>query len=196
MAITKGQRRAHSQLDALYDQVPALACKGRCAFSCMNGVGMSAVERDRIAETTDVELPEVTSGACAALDNAGRCSVYDWRPMVCRLWGAAETMECPHGCLPLDGGPLLSHGEAMDLLVASQQVVIGSGPEARRERAALGVVRSTVDTQAQKLLPLLIQYREGDPGAGDRLREAAAEAFCAEREKRGRSTRDIGADAD
>src|SRR2546429_6087610 len=35
----------------------------------------------------------------------GRCTVYEVRPMICRLWGMVEGMQCPHGCVP-EGGHL------------------------------------------------------------------------------------------
>jgi hypothetical protein len=43
---------------------------------------------------------------CPALKD-GRCSVYDVRPTLCRLWGVVEDMPCPWGCVP-DGGRLPS----------------------------------------------------------------------------------------
>jgi hypothetical protein len=29
----------------------------------------------------------------------GRCSIYQDRPLICRLYGVAEGLPCPHGCL-------------------------------------------------------------------------------------------------
>jgi len=37
--------------------------------------------------------------ACPALDE-GRCTVYERRPSICRLWGVVESLACPHGCRP------------------------------------------------------------------------------------------------
>lgn len=36
---------------------------------------------------------------CPVLSD-GLCSAHPARPMLCRLWGVVEGMECPHGCLP------------------------------------------------------------------------------------------------
>lgn len=41
----------------------------------------------------------VSVGTCPYLTD-GRCSIYDARPMICRMWGVARTMPCPHGCEP------------------------------------------------------------------------------------------------
>jgi Fe-S-cluster containining protein len=85
-----------ADLDDLYAQVPDVGCKGLCVDSC-GSVAMSPEERRRIAER-GVHLPLLAAfvGHCPALRN-GRCSVYEVRPMVCRLWGAVEGMKCRFG---------------------------------------------------------------------------------------------------
>jgi len=104
------------RLDGLYAQLPTLECKGLCAHSCIP-IDVSPGERVRIRREYDVEIPEPDElfaqgcKTCVALKD-GRCSVYEARPMICRLWGIDETMRCPHGCVP-EGGwlPILqSHG--------------------------------------------------------------------------------------
>ena len=68
---------------------------------------MSDEERLRIAEQGVIippaieALQAVIAGErtidCPALVD-GRCSVYEHRPLICRLWGAVESLPCPHGC--------------------------------------------------------------------------------------------------
>jgi Fe-S-cluster containining protein len=93
-------------LERIYRSVPVVACKGLCAETC-GPIEMSEVERRRIAARGVVIPPAaqaleaiavgVRSGDCPALvDN--RCSVYEVRPLICRLWGAVESMPCGHGC--------------------------------------------------------------------------------------------------
>jgi Fe-S-cluster containining protein len=41
--------------------------------------------------------------SCPLLTILGRCSVYQIRPMVCRIWGAVASMRCEHGCRPAGG---------------------------------------------------------------------------------------------
>jgi len=93
---------AERELKGLYDQVPDVGCKGLCAESC-GSVAMAPVEQRRIAGY-GVRLPLMAAftDSCPALV-AGRCSVYEVRPMVCRLWGAVEGMPCPYGCAPAGG---------------------------------------------------------------------------------------------
>jgi uncharacterized protein len=93
-------------LERIYRSVPYVACKQLCAHSC-GPIEMSDEERRRIAERGVVIPPpaEVLDAVmkgehnmdCPALVD-GRCSVYDVRPLICRLWGAVESMPCPHGC--------------------------------------------------------------------------------------------------
>jgi hypothetical protein len=95
-----------------WDRIPAMHCKGLCAESC-GPIEASTEERALLVER-GVNLPSVGQAmtaffmdgdyTCPALKDE-RCSVYDVRPTICRLWGAVEGMPCPHGCLP-DGGRL------------------------------------------------------------------------------------------
>ncbi|WP_345485963.1 YkgJ family cysteine cluster protein, partial [Planotetraspora phitsanulokensis] len=116
-----------AQLQALYDQVPQPGCKGLCSDSC-GPIGMNPRERQRIRER-GVTIPhhedallQMAQGedySCPALKD-GQCSVYEVRPMLCRLWGAAEAMPCPHGCQPDEG--LLSDTKGSVLLAQSLDV--------------------------------------------------------------------------
>ncbi len=63
------------------------------------------------------ELAETGTYRCPALTADDRCSVYEDRPTVCRLWGAQQAMPCPHGCQP-DGG-LLDDVTGLQLLAQS-----------------------------------------------------------------------------
>ena len=96
------------RLAAIYDRIPAIDCKGACHTSC-GPVGASAYERQRLAER-GVSLLSLRraltllavgkSPDCPALTPLGRCSVYDVRPLICRLWGVVEDMPCTYGCVP------------------------------------------------------------------------------------------------
>ncbi len=98
------KQRIAAQLDALYAELPKLNCKGRCSHSCA-GVVMAPGERERIQREGGVTLPLFPGGTrpvCPALKD-DRCTVHEIRPMMCRLWGIADWMRCPHGCKP-EGG--------------------------------------------------------------------------------------------
>lgn len=44
---------------------------------------------------------------------ADGCSIYDDRPVMCRLFGAVEDLRCPHGCRP---DKLLTKAEAFTII--------------------------------------------------------------------------------
>jgi len=97
------------RMQAVYDQVPAMAdCKGACWISC-GPASMTPWERRRLAAaghpitTEDIARKAPFDFWCDALGPDGRCTAYGIRPLVCRLWGAVEWLPCPHGCRP-EGG--------------------------------------------------------------------------------------------
>lgn len=103
-------RRLRMRLQALYAQVPDIpACQGLCHDSCgpiEPSVGIA--ERHNLERASNRELGCVTmagprQGDCSMLTEDRRCSAYDDRPMICRLWGAVENMKCPFGCIPRGG---------------------------------------------------------------------------------------------
>ncbi len=108
-------------LERIYRALPTVSCKGLCAETC-GPIEMSPTERRRITETYDIDIPPADEALqaihegrrtpdCPALAD-GRCSIYDDRPLICRLWGAVESMPCPHGC-EVKPGLLMDAGAQM-----------------------------------------------------------------------------------
>lgn len=139
-------RRIDAKLQELYDRVPEIPdCVGECHESC-GPIEMSVRERERIRERTGYLIPrvdELRNGGfgrlasnlaagmkpqeavkgcldCPLLTADKLCSVYEIRPMICRLWGASEAMPCPHGCHPVPRP--LTRTETLDLVVESMLV--------------------------------------------------------------------------
>src|SRR5579875_849678 len=93
----------------VYARIPEIECKGLCEDSC-GPIAMS-VEEDARLRARGVVIPPMLE-AVAAIDRGEdyycpalqdrRCTVYEDRPAICRLWGATESMPCPHGCTPAD----------------------------------------------------------------------------------------------
>ncbi len=116
-----------ARLEALYAEVQQPECKGLCKDSC-GPIGMNPREHQRIAER-GVKIPhhvdaleqlvETGDYTCPALKD-GQCGVYDIRPMLCRLWGAIESLPCTYGCRPVGG--LMPDVEASTLLAKSLDV--------------------------------------------------------------------------
>jgi len=98
--ITHRERQKLQQIRLqVYGAVPRVVCKGLCTAAC-GPLFMSMLEAKQI-EAVSGKAPHVTEdGTCGHLV-AGRCSVYEHRPTVCRMYGAADgQMVCPHGCEP------------------------------------------------------------------------------------------------
>jgi len=130
----RSRRRQDADLDALYEQVPDVGCKGKCHNTC-GAIDMSPREHARIRDVAGVDIPEPSgenilahvkgTWSCPALTADKRCSVYEWRPMICRLSGAVEGLPCPHDCAP-STGRLLTDAEAVTLLVKASAAGGGS----------------------------------------------------------------------
>lgn len=95
--------RRDEALDAIYAQVPTIECKGLCTDYCgpVDG-GPREIQRMRAAGWSTPDYMAISAGddealRCSLLVDK-RCSGYESRPLVCRLWGVAEMMPCPYGC--------------------------------------------------------------------------------------------------
>lgn len=117
-------------LRKLYEQVPRVECKGLCTDSCgpLDPPQLEVEQMERrsgkpfTSRATGAELRAAMRAGtlsgherCCYLSRAGRCTVYGDRPMICRVWGAAESIPCHHGCKPV-GGRFLTDAEAYRLL--------------------------------------------------------------------------------
>jgi hypothetical protein len=93
------KRKSEQRLDELYESIPvSIECKGLCQESC-GPIAMTQVEFRRIVERTGIEPTIDDHGTCSLLVG-GKCSIYDIRPTICRLWGISERMPCVFGCKP------------------------------------------------------------------------------------------------
>lgn len=101
-------------LNEIYAQIPSPNCKGLCWRAC-TGVPVFPIERAQLeatgrkisgerfvsvrADNETVVLTGPQEEPCPFLVER-RCSAYDVRPMICRVFGAAEGLPCPFGCTP------------------------------------------------------------------------------------------------
>lgn len=114
--MTRGYAKTPEALAAalaeIYAQLPDVDCKGLCHLSC-TAIPLEAVEQRVIAERTGRTLPVLSLQRCEALTADKRCSIHEHRPLVCRLFGVAEGMPCPHGCQPATGPISDDHAYAL-----------------------------------------------------------------------------------
>lgn len=103
-------------LKQIYDLVPALDCKGLCTDQCslipMTGPEWRHLDRADVPHSwldlnmvfmpseAETERQGIENVRCPLLTDDGRCSEYDRRPLICRLWGVSDGLPCPHGCRP------------------------------------------------------------------------------------------------
>ena len=99
-----------NKLEAIYKKIPQLDCQGHCYKSC-TVIPAETIEVKRAREklsfnpflisNRNIENAKLTGHvpACGALKNK-RCTIYSIRPTICRLYGAAEGLECAFGCQP------------------------------------------------------------------------------------------------
>lgn len=121
----------------IYDEIPQIDCKGLCGDVC-GPIDMHPWERRQIRRA-GVKLPphrqqreeQRANGGhytCPALSAEERCTVYDDRPTICRLWGVMDALRCPYGCTLRDGARRLTDLEAVALLDRSYKVGTGEQP--------------------------------------------------------------------
>lgn len=104
-----------SHLDDIYKKVPKTKCKGKCRNSCgpihipkseMDNIKKYCQDNDKdfyqLPETIDFAklVEDFKQGKCKYCPylKGNTCEIYEVRPLICRLWGACETMPCPNGC--------------------------------------------------------------------------------------------------
>lgn len=93
-------------------KIPTFTCKPGCS-DCCGLVPFSTAERDAAIVRFPLEQWEPFDSkswvAVSALNTmqcpfltAGKCDIYDVRPMVCQFFGAVDhpLLTCPHGCGP------------------------------------------------------------------------------------------------
>lgn len=117
-------------LRELWEKVPKMVdCKGLCSDSC-GPIPVSSLERALLEERTGKTLqPEGAGLTCSLLTN-GLCGAYAIRPLVCRIWGAAEGLPCVHGCKP---ERVISAEEALDLFKQAEEISGDDADQAMRE---------------------------------------------------------------
>lgn len=188
-------RRIEARLRELYAQVPDVPCTGACHGACCF-VDASDHERRRIERVSGRELRTVdafkeadspamigAAGAlgdtrtgqdgtllaryrCSMLTADGRCSIYDDRPMICRLFGAAVGIECHKGCTPKDG--LLPFEDGMRLMRDALRVGGGTPEHPDAVRELTEVLADT--TMAEDLRRIMTERRAANNAIINRRR--------------------------
>lgn len=115
-----------AKIDALLGTIPGFQCKEGC-FDCCGPVELSRLEYMRCIQASGRSAEDVRQQMknnlkqgnylCPLLDpETKKCSVYEVRPAICRLFGAVKgELLCPHGYAP-ERSALLSDKQAREIL--------------------------------------------------------------------------------
>ena len=110
-------------LAKIYANLPHLQCKGLCIDQCSVAPCVPA-EADHLMERYGyIPLPVGIEGKgliCAKLSEEGKCSIYEDRPLICRMYGLVRAMKCPHGCIPHGG--FMSYRKGQKLLDRAKKI--------------------------------------------------------------------------
>lgn len=110
---------SQEELREIYATIPRLACKMLCQ-QCCGPIGCSEFEARHIFYKTQTKVGRVNpKDFCTLLTDSGTCSIYEHRPLICRLWGTVKAMQCPHGCEP---ERWLSDSEARELIQRAEKL--------------------------------------------------------------------------
>lgn len=84
-------------LDNLRKQIPFFKCISGCTLCC-GPVPFSKIERKAIKG----KKKEVVKGLSCPYECSKGCSIYEHRPIICRLFGVVNSplMRCHHGFMP------------------------------------------------------------------------------------------------
>lgn len=123
-------------LQEIFNSLPTIECKGLCSDSCgtfhISPAEMANISKfvnehnqpwhqflsrvDAITKALDHTMNHAEGCGCFKcpyLEN-GKCTIYDARPLICRLWGVSEGLGCSYGCKI--NGKKLSKKEAHAIL--------------------------------------------------------------------------------
>lgn len=82
-----------TEIQKLYEKIPSFTCKEDCMECCDNQIQFAPEELERMPK---VDWPD---SWCPHLKN-NRCSIYQCRGFICRIYGSSELFPCPHGYGP------------------------------------------------------------------------------------------------
>lgn len=96
--IFMSSKKEHQKI---YKKIPKFECLPGCT-DCCGPVPVSPYEADQLGIPGKRITPTHPGTLKCIFSDQNGCTVYDKRPMICRLFGTADhhMLRCPHGCKP------------------------------------------------------------------------------------------------
>lgn len=69
-------------------------------FATLKGIVGERLQGEPMGEAVFVTNFDRNTLLCPLLTPGKRCSVYEHRPMICRIWAMTKKLRCPFGCRP------------------------------------------------------------------------------------------------
>lgn len=197
-------RELAARVDAFFLRVEArhgaaMECRSGCHDCCLPGLSCTGVEARALREALLALPPEAQArlraraagppgDRCVLLDEEGRCSVYEARPMICRSHGVPVRVKDRRG-LPLidacprnfrEGGPgALPPPDVLDQETLSTMLLALDALDAREQGRVAGervTLRSLLDALPGSLRLRRAPLLRGVAGASHRRREVPMSA--------------------
>ena len=101
-------------LNQIYATIPTFICKIGCTDCCGPNFWAKTEWLNILTWLKARGKTErfATGMDCPYIEN-NQCSIYEVRPIICRLFGVVDKLQCPYGCAP---AKLLSGVQATGLL--------------------------------------------------------------------------------
>jgi len=119
------------KIQKIYDMIPEIECKKKCweqctdlapVFDMENKVLYDELKKQGKKFIAMADMPQflfrrrenkinkTKPKTCPYLTKDNLCSVHEFKPFLCKIWGAVEG-QCPHGCKPKEGQHYLTEEE-------------------------------------------------------------------------------------
>ncbi|CAI8755439.1 MULTISPECIES: YkgJ family cysteine cluster protein [Pseudomonas] len=107
----------------LRQQIPTFDCVPGC-HDCCGPVTTSPEEMSRLPRKTRAEQDAAMEALnCVHLGPNG-CTVYEERPLICRLFGTTKTLPCPNGRGPVELIHPRVEKQIFEYMASNRQVLV------------------------------------------------------------------------
>lgn len=128
----------------LFAAIPSFRCPEGCV-ACCGPVPFSAWEWSRLTSAERLRGRRIKDPLTCPFIESGRCSIYDRRPLMCRIFGTTPDLLCPRGHRPVT---LLDSRDARQIVsryVDEIEALGESGPRRHLARSAPVSCRFSLD---------------------------------------------------